>query len=34
MAQRILAEERAAADKIKASFDRAAEAALHAQGVA
>jgi ferritin-like metal-binding protein YciE len=34
MAQRILLDERAAAQKIKASFDRAAEAALHAQGVA
>jgi ferritin-like metal-binding protein YciE len=34
VAQRILAQERAAADKIKAAFDRAAEASLHAQGVA
>jgi ferritin-like metal-binding protein YciE len=34
MAQRILLDERGAAEKIKASFDRAAEAALQAQGVA
>jgi ferritin-like metal-binding protein YciE len=34
MAHRILLDERAAAEKIKASFDRAAEAALQAQGVA